>query len=431
MKRTGIIILVIVMLFTLTACDISTSLLDLIAGSPDEETSQPTQVQQPTAAQETTHPTQSTETESTVAPTETEETEPVPAWDPTMYNRIIQRAQAEFDGYLSTCSYLLYDINQDQIPELVLNLGATEETSQYRFYTIIDGEATLLKIVDTIPSVLCGYELGKGMIIYGAYQSSEHISVIKMVNDSLSVELVADHPMGNTHSFAHLPTYALIDPAGLNWESNPTDFNDIALSQLLAEEKIYRENMVDWFTAEQMREINVFLSNFSEQRFQAYPSDEYALLHFVYIYCIINRPNDITYNGYDAYISLESANSILWQYFANSISPNKDYVLYTKYNDFDIIYENGWLKYPLIIGEDYRYVTIVREMTPNGNGTYNVVFDIFEVYATSLDQYYKLRPSEVVNHPEMHWVASGTALLEDYWRNHCIATYHLLKYFEN
>lgn len=431
MKRAGILLLVAVMLFTLTACDISTSLLDLVFSDSEDETSQPTQATQPPSWQETTHPVQETETSAPTTPTVPEETEPELTWDPALYDRILQRAQAEFADSLSACSYLLYDINQDAIPELVLNLSVSEEASQYRFYTTVDGEAVLLKIADSIPSNLCGYEMGKGMIIYGAYQSSERISIVKMVGGSLSVELVADHPMGSTHAFACLPSYALTDSAGLNWEANPMDFNDILLSQLMAEEQIYQKNMVDWFTTEQMREINIFLSNFSEQRFQAYPYDEYALLHFVYLHCIINRPNDIRYDGYDAYISLETVNSILWRYFANSVNPDEDYVLYTKHNNFDIIYEDGWVKYPLFLGMEKLYVSIVREMTPNGDGTYNVIFDIYEVDAVSLDKYYKLHPSEVFQYREMTWVASGTALVEDYWRNHYIASYHLLKYFED
>lgn len=133
--------------------------------------------------------------------------------------------------------------------------------------------------------------------------------------------------------------------------------------------------------------INIFLSNFSEQRVQSFNtatvSDD-TLLRFIELYCKINHHNQISYQGGEECLSLEDANNYLNRFFARTVSPYEGATyLLDAWHSFR--YSGGYFRFPAADGESYNYFTIVYEMTRNGDGTYTVQFQNYEL---KLEEYW-------------------------------------------
>lgn len=413
MKKAIFILMVLALVFSLTACDF----WDYLPG----RTSQGQNTQQATTPQNHT----------TVAPTVPEVTEPSFADVFASYQKVLTDTQAEFSAVSNVCGYLLYDMEQDGTPEMIVKVGSSDSLFQYRFYSLRDSNAKLLKAINSSHSGICGYSSGKGVIIYQVGQSVENVTIVTLSGDTLAEETILNRTVSITHPFVTLSFCQLNDPAGLEWTGNPADSSDVLVAQIRQEEQQFQANLVNTFTTEQMREINVFLSNFSEQRFQAYPVDIYDLLNFVYKHCEINRARLIRYSAGYAYIDLEDVNNILWEYFGRSVTPDGNYVCYNSTDGDDIVYKDGFMRYTAASVDSYGYVTIVTEMTENSDGTYNVLFNIYSVNATSLEKYYKLRAEDVAQYSEMKLVATGSALVKTYQRTQSALAYQLVKYYEN
>ena len=185
--------------------------------------------------------------------------------------------------------------------------------------------------------------------------------------------------------------------------------------------------------------INIFLSNFSEQGVQSFNvatvSDDY-LLHFLEIYCKINHRNQISYIGGEECLSLADANNYMNRFFARSVSPyeGETYLLDAWHN---FRYSSGYFRFPAADGESYNYFTIVYDMTNNGDGTYTVQFQNYEL---NLEEYwntpgvdysfYWLNNDQVA---QLVWsgrampVEGGTAVVRDYVYNGS-TTYQILSY---
>jgi hypothetical protein len=185
--------------------------------------------------------------------------------------------------------------------------------------------------------------------------------------------------------------------------------------------------------------INIFLSNFSEQFVLPFTSatcaDDY-LLRVVEIYCKINHPGLISYSGGDECLGLKDANTYMERFFGRTVNPPEG-ATYLLDASHSFRYSGGYFRFPAADGANYNRFTVVRSMTANTDGTYDVEFTVYEI---SLEQYwntpgvdnsfYWLNDSQVSakvwNHEALP-VQNGTAIVKDYSFNGK-PTYQILKY---
>ena len=191
-------------------------------------------------------------------------------------------------------------------------------------------------------------------------------------------------------------------------------------------------------SGDRLYRINIFLSNFSEQLKPSFNSANAAddfLIRFVELYCKLNHYDRIRYLEGEECLSLEDANLYLQRFFDRSVNPvnNTEYML-SAWNSFT--YRDGYFRFPAADGEAYNHFTVVYEMTANGDGTYTVQFqnyelDLMEYWDNGVsDAIYHMNNDEVAN---LVWsgrakpVQGGTAVVRDYTFNG-IPTFQILSY---
>ncbi len=191
-------------------------------------------------------------------------------------------------------------------------------------------------------------------------------------------------------------------------------------------------------SGDRLYRINIFLSNFSEQMKSSFNSSNAAddfLIRFVELYCKLNHHERIVYLEGDECLSLEDANLYLNRFFARSVNPlnNTEYML-SAWNTF--VYRDGYFRFPAADGEAYNHFTVAYDMTANGDGTYTVQFqnyelDLMEYWDTGMsDSLYHMNNDEAAN---LVWngrakpVQGGTAVVRDYTFNG-VPTFQILSY---
>lgn len=184
--------------------------------------------------------------------------------------------------------------------------------------------------------------------------------------------------------------------------------------------------------------INIFLSNFSEQLKPSFNSANAAddfLIRFVELYCKLNHYDRIRYLEGEECLSLEDANLYLQRFFDRSVNPvnNTEYML-SAWHTFT--YRDGYFRFPAGDGEAYNHFTVAYEMTANGDGTYTVQFqnyelDLMEYWNKGMsDSLYHLNNDEVANlvfSGRAKPVQGGTAVVRDYTFNG-VPTFQILSY---
>ena len=184
--------------------------------------------------------------------------------------------------------------------------------------------------------------------------------------------------------------------------------------------------------------INIFLSNFSEQHKASFNSSTAAddfLLRFVELYCKINHHDLIYYENAEECLSLDNMNLYLQRFFGRKVDPvNGASYMLDAWNSFR--YSSGAFRFPAADGEAYNRFTVVYEMTSNGDGTYTVQFqnyelDLNEYWDNGIDNsIYHMNNDEVAN---LVWSGrakpfqGGTAVVRDYSFNGR-PTYQILSY---
>lgn len=185
--------------------------------------------------------------------------------------------------------------------------------------------------------------------------------------------------------------------------------------------------------------INIFLSNFSEQGFlnmQLNTAPDDQLMKFVWVYCKINHSDAISYEGAYETISLGTMNEYLNRFFGITRSPvNGASYMLDQWNSFD--YHDGKFWFPAASGEAYNKFTVAYEMMSNGDGTYTVSFQVFEVGLEEYwntpgvdNAYYHKSNDEISNYVLNGYltpIKGGTAVVRDYTYNGR-ATYQLISY---
>ena len=133
------------------------------------------------------------------------------------------------------------------------------------------------------------------------------------------------------------------------------------------------KNVLDTMTAAEKKEVNLFLSNFSEVRYGTLPlftEEEY--LSFALNHVMINGPRDtIIYEGDYKKIPASTVDKVLNRFFGETV-PHE-----TPSYESDWEYEDGYFKTIAADGDSVAYFTVATNMTDNKNGTYNVDFNVY------------------------------------------------------
>ncbi len=200
---------------------------------------------------------------------------------------------------------------------------------------------------------------------------------------------------------------------------------------------------------EQQYAANLYLSNFSEQdRFESYAHRFDAndwhlddLVFFAYLYCKINKRDFLrtaeTDSGYFYTLTLDNANTVWSRHFGFTLDdataanfPQKPSVD-PRYSSY---YSNGVFYFPAADGERYNDFTVVRQMEQLEDGSFRMVFDIYQPDLNEYwnageagDVFYRLTPEAAAFDSRITCEASGVAIVWPYVNNGN-ATYQLFRY---
>lgn len=200
-------------------------------------------------------------------------------------------------------------------------------------------------------------------------------------------------------------------------------------------EKIYLEG-------EDLYKVNIFLSNFAEQRIESYDCDhcsDYELISFAYFNTQINNYEAIQYFDLEMGISLEDVNEKLERYLGKKINAEENEEFIKEYPETGyksvIKYRDGFFRFPASDGEAFGTFAVATDMEKLEDGTYEVDFEVYTDSELNTggnvlgsDYYYYYTAEDARNHYGLEYQQSGTALLEPYQKGN-IDSYHLLEYW--
>ena len=170
-----------------------------------------------------------TETETpaeTETPTQTEA--PALKWEDA-YAALLTAFRSEYPIGQSDCSFSLYDLNGDMIPEIFIRLGTCEADFEYSVFTFTQTGAEQIGTLNGSHSGLCGLSGQNACLLQTAIQGYESVTKITMVGRSLTQQVVFEGTPAEYHSFTWLPSYQLEDRAALVFHGNPSDNNQSVL----------------------------------------------------------------------------------------------------------------------------------------------------------------------------------------------------------
>ena len=133
-------------------------------------------------------------------------------------------------------------------------------------------------------------------------------------------------------------------------------------------------NIIFNLSGQELAELNVYLSYFSEQRFSQYPCDDESLYTFAYIYNKLNTNNlyidNRTVFDYAYCIDKSVIENTVTNFFNIQIGEISS----------DFVSLKGSVYYNVAAdGETYPYLSIARQLYKESDETYRVIFDVYEV----------------------------------------------------
>ena len=366
--------------------------------------------------------------------------------------------------------FSLHDMDADGVPELIAFNGATALAEKLDYvYTCRDNSILYLGTVGfrgcelfcydgaAFPGLFCSegnngvyrteyYTIGNDRIV------TEHVRDFSRQDngEEYSVQITADnalYALSVSGGERTLVFYTTDEIRAMGWES----FVETVLPGVTvpAQEPQAQQGSVVSMTQEQQRAASLFLSNFAEQHsfeargFDAGSPDLDDLVSFAYLYCKINRHSSLSVaqSGGSSYYTLSraDANAVWQRHFGITLSeseaaqyPQRDQSAYGQFRSF---YSDGSFYFPAADGESYNRLAIARQMEDLGNGTYQVLFDIYKLDIAeyqrgngSVDSaYYSLSADEARTNRNLTWQASGTAVVRPYVNNGN-QTYQLVRY---
>lgn len=176
--------------------------------------------------------------------------------------------------------------------------------------------------------------------------------------------------------------------------------------------------------------LNVFLTNFSQTKFYAYPCSDYEMLRFVREHCYYNNDGKIVSQNSRDYIEQKTVNDILYKYFAITLSEgsaDRDY--YSDDRTQSVRYSNLKYSYKTTPYAYNGYVAIAKTMQQDSYGYYTVTYDVYFVdsgYRSEREELYRLNVSEAQSHAHLSYAYSGEAVVQDYTRTNGKESYQLI-----
>ena len=199
-------------------------------------------------------------------------------------------------------------------------------------------------------------------------------------NDYVTLRL---EPDTSSEAMARIPRGALVDEVGWwDYTFRRVQYNGqvgYVLGDYLAEAQTYRGDEVA-LSSKQRYNINLFLSNFTEQGFLwragCYDIDNVdtvRMTEFAIDHCWFNRKNRLEWGDYfygnNVRLPEDQIEPIVWKYFGVGIAPEHD-LNYIDYSD-------GWYYWEETGGHTNDGFACLYSVESLGNGRYSVWFDVY------------------------------------------------------
>ena len=143
--------------------------------------------------------------------------------DLTLYTSILEETKTQHSEYLLSCGYLLYDMDTDAVPELIVKQATYGSDAVCFVYTIKNG--AVASCGSFYGENVCGLNGHAGLIMVSGRQLVEHVQRILITDGSIIQEEVFTGAVEKYHPFTSLEWQMFDQPISLQWEENPTDGN--------------------------------------------------------------------------------------------------------------------------------------------------------------------------------------------------------------
>ncbi len=153
-----------------------------------------------------------------------------------LYGPIVESWRVEYSKSSNDfCKYVLYDIDRNGVPELIVNTGTDDANSLYNVYTIRNGKAVSLGSVSIPYGRLYGLT-ESGLLIMSGHNFYESCHILTLTGDTMELKKQYEMPIEIAYwdevcVMEPLVCYALNDQSGLTWRSNP-DYDNWGALQL-------------------------------------------------------------------------------------------------------------------------------------------------------------------------------------------------------
>ncbi len=182
--------------------------------------------------------------------------------------------------------------------------------------------------------------------------------------------------------------------------------------------------ILDQLSAEKRRDLNIFMSNFSEAYFENYSSESYdnaQLINYSFTHNNINKPDEIVWDSSQMGISADLVNKDLDRFFGKSVPRN---------SVGEWTYADGYFYQPAAMGEFYGIFSIVTKLVDNKDGTFDVEFSVFSdtenFGEVSLSEWYSYTEAQARAKCDFSGTGRAKIKAKTYNGNE---TYELLEYY--
>ena len=188
-------------------------------------------------------------------------------------------------------------------------------------------------------------------------------------------------------------------------------------------------------SSKEQQKINLFLSNFAEQRMTHYDfdsSDVDELSYYAYNWSVINKPSNVKIEGDYYKIGFDTIKSLAKKYFGRDISDDIMYS-YPWKDAYGGFAKNGWYYIPAADGESYALLAIADTVRELEKDVYIVDFSVYELdideYRDNNDsvpkKFYTLSPTQASSASDLTLSSTGRAVITRSDNSYILENYSL------
>ena len=174
---------------------------------------------------------------------------------------------------------------------------------------------------------------------------------------------------------------------------------------------------------EDQYKMNMFISNFAEQRFQFYDDEDMdvsAMAEFAYMWSYINKQSNIETEGNYYRISIDKVKGIVKKYFGVTLSNDDLYDHDWDKSMYGAFCKGGYYYVPAADGESFPTFAVVEQAEDYGEGTlwlYFTTYDLdMDIYWDNDEvipkKYYSMSKKEATDSPDLSAGYQGLAIVE-------------------